>query len=388
MLGKLLKIQSSEGTSQRNLKRIVVTSKNEEGEKFIDDYGSEFLGKYYDFSLKSKENILALMIIEKQLDNKNIQKSLGCFINQNTIIFVYSLGKQIKIKGLDIDDITQIMLQMTDSIIHLHENRIIHSNITLKAFSKYEDGIKLSCLEESFILLENKSKIINREPYEDMFRPLESFNNECGFETDIWALGCAFCQLLYGKNLFPFQLEREQYISCLNSWREGTKNLNGDMVEIPKTWIIPEYFSLNSLILKMLNPNKDKRPTIFEVKRILISEDDYELGSSPQDVASFMEYLPEYKSCSYDDRSILGETRNFILEELSEHPRVLIKLTMAIYENIQTEHGFNKKNLNEALNIANSLIGEDSIIEPQKLKNNILKMLNGFEIFDLYSFFT
>ncbi len=386
MLGKLLKIQSSEGTSQRNLKRIVVTSKNEEGEKFIDDYGSEFLGKYYDFSLKSKENILALMIIEKQLDHKNILKSLGCFINQNTIIFVYSLGKQIK--GLDIDDIIQIMIQMTDSIIHLHENRIIHSNITLKAFSKYDDEIKLSCFEESFILPENKSKIINREPYEDMFRPLESFNGECGFETDIWALGCTFCQLLYGKNLFPFQLEREQYISCLESWREGTKNLNGDMVEIPKSWIVPEYFSLNSLILQMLNPNKDKRPTIFDIKRILVSEDDCMLGSSPQDVASFMEYVPEYKSCSYDDMSILGTTRNLILEELSEHPRIVIKLTMAIYENIQTEHGFNKKFLIESLNIANSLIGEDSIIEPQKIKSIVLKILNGFEIFDLYSFFT
>lgn len=297
------------------------------------------------------------------------------------------MTSQLKHKKMEVEQIVNIMIKMTEGLLFLHTNRIIHANLSLASFVKCESEIKLTDLEKSFLLLESNNKKVSFEPYEDSFRPLETFKlSECGFKTDIWALGCSFCELLYGKNLFPFQLDYEQYVSCLESWIDGSKNTNGEEIEIPKSWIVPEYFNLNSLILKMINPDKSKRPTIFDVKRILMQNLEEELSSSPPDVISFIRFMSEYKVCFYNENSIIGTTKIEILSRLDDYDSIFKKLVMSIYENVCSSHGFNIEHFETSKQLAFLFTGEKFEIDENKFMQIITQISQGREFFSLCSF--
>lgn len=387
MLTKKLKIQTSEITSETHLKKVTVSSKNKMGNDFIQNFGKNFFGRYSDYSSKGMRSILTSICLVESLDSEIIDLPLGYIEEKNSVVSLQKRGTKINTVDMDIVDFELLFCQIAEIIAVLHENRIVHGNISINSF-KYHEKLKLSNYENCFMLLEEDFKILDYEPYREDFRPLESFNRECGFHTDIWALGCLFCVLLHGSNLFPFQINREEYISTLESWNDCSSKDIFQNVEIPKSWNLSENYKLNTIILKMLNPKKEKRPSIFEVINLLHKTD--QVSSSPQCIASvFLNeiFTRTYKTCRYNDRSILGTPRNKILKRMEGNRQVKINLVMAIYENISCTPQFDEELFDLCLQIGNALIYEEFDLSIDKFKDILQRYNRGNEIFSISGFY-
>ena len=392
MLEKLLKIQKTEQIDVQSVRRITVVSKNDDGEDFICSHGSEFLGKYYNVTSEQGQRLVNALILTDQLNHPNILKPLGYFNNNDRIVIVYEddLRSLDAFYTDDIDELIEILMQMIDVICYLHSNRIVHGNIKASSFYIKKGIVRLGNFDKSVFICKNNKTEVNFDVNDDEFRPLECFkSNECGFTSDIWALACTFCQLMYKRNLFPTQKNKESYIACLESWRDNISNTLGDNIEIPLTWANPDFFDLNKLILRMLNTNELKRPNIFEVKNMLSQTETYDLSSSPQSISSIINiHIPVYKRCTYNERSIMGNSRLEIKTRLSDKPIEYIYLVMAVYENVSTVAEFNESYFNVSCFVASCFTGVSSTISDEDfsiLAKHIKKKRGS--LFSLSSYF-
>lgn len=401
MLTKKLKIQNSERTSEPHLKKVTVASKNKMGNEFIQNFGSNFFGRYSNYSYEGIRTILSSICLVESLGSDIINYPLGYIEETNNIVSIEQKGFNLNTNDMDIDELIFKLIEISEIICVLHEHRIVHGNISLSSFKMF-DKIKLAEYSKCFLLLEGKSKKLTYEAYKEEFRPLESFEKECGFYTDIWALGCVFCILIHGSSLFQFQINREQYIEKLQSWSEccfSSKDLF-ESVDIPISWNCLEKYKLNTLILKMMNPDKNKRPSIFEVLTILRKlNSSSSPSSSPEDVISIHScsfFVKDYKNCIYNNKSILGSSRTHILERMKNESNMKTNLVMSIYENMASRHEFSSQTLNLCIQIANFITNQskesDHLEELDNLdQNDLLSILNrynkGNEIFNINHFF-
>ncbi len=253
----------------------------------------------------------------------------------------------------DLDDLIDLMVDMCDALYCLHENRVVHGGIKLSSFVWEGERLKFIDFSKSFFIPRGKKSVISHEVYSNDTRALECFSSVCGFSSDIWALGCIFSYLIYGKNIFPTQKNKEDYVSVLESWKNNTQAPDDvNKIEIPKQWREQEYFKLNNLIMKMFNSDESKRPSILDVKNILL-DTDFNLSYSPDYISSLSHYDPLHKVCNYDEKSILGRTRVIIKSKLVDETQEYVNLVMCIYENVSNTSEFDEDSLNNSIIIAN-----------------------------------
>lgn len=104
-------------------------------------------------------------------------------------------------------------------------------------------------------------------------------------KMDIWGLGCTLFEIAYGQLLFPYQgtnspsdIEtKEKAINCLLDWGVNglikdnqmglPKNKNFIPFQIPPEYYNPAYQSFNDMVMKMLQLDPNKRPSIFEIQK-------------------------------------------------------------------------------------------------------------------------
>ena len=103
----------------------------------------------------------------------------------------------------------------------LHKNDVIHGDVKASNILIYENmGIKLS----DFNLSMKKNWQPNCGLYTKTHRPYETWVHSTFNEnTDLWALGCTFIELLQSSNLFPLQ-DTTASINAILDWAKSGPN--------------------------------------------------------------------------------------------------------------------------------------------------------------------
>lgn len=372
MLEKLLKICETE-PMEGSFRKVSVESLNEEGEFFIEKHGSTFMGKYFNIHNDDKESeiceAISELVFSSEVKHQNIVSNLGYFFCDGQLILIYEEPEYTLESSLpeDISEFLETTEQIMEAISHLHSLRIVHGDIQISNFSVYKNGkIKLLFSGKSIIIPSDFHTEVDIMMYEMKYRPIECFYNECGFTSDIWALGCTMFKLLYKTDLFPEQNSLNEYITCLESWKNNSKNESGKCIKIPDEWSKIENFNINYLILRILNSNKEKRPSIFEVKdnlKEIKNELNNFISSSPNtptfifEEMKFNEVPFVIRTINYDMNSIPKKIRRNIISRSNGKSEKFISIVAACYENICSSSEFDNDSFELSLNIANILTG-------------------------------
>jgi len=131
------------------------------------------------------------------------------------------------------------LYQLVCAVAFLHSNGIIHGDIKPSNILIYKDTVKLTDFSLSSFIFE-KDRILYKDAYTEHYRAPEIWADK-GYEykADIWALGCTFHEIIYGKKFcieYPYK-----YIE-----QESDKNLK-------------------NLMINMLKINENERYSIWEV---------------------------------------------------------------------------------------------------------------------------
>jgi serine/threonine protein kinase len=176
---------------------------------------------------------------------------------------------------------------IANAVYCLHKENIIHADIKASNVLLYEgDHVKLTdyshCVKkwnDSDTFTHNCGTVTHNPP--EVF--LKDNWNEM---LDIWALGCTMYEIAYGAYLFPIQdrnkdcsdsSRKQKSLNVIEDWNKYLVTLGYEKYHIPycsKTNYTsynldpdfdPQKNALDKLIVKMLQCDKDKRPTISEV---------------------------------------------------------------------------------------------------------------------------
>lgn len=167
-------------------------------------------------------------------------------------------------------------------LVHLHLHRFIHGDIKTNNVLIFDSIAKLSDFGSSALIIGKGKQIFKEKLYTATHRAPEVwFSNECDLSADIWALGCTLYEMIYGTQLFQVKDNDEEYKKQINLWCKEPGLFDGN-INFHQDWNMPVYSEINMLILKMLNPDPSKRPTIFEiVKDQFFTGSPSEMSSSP-----------------------------------------------------------------------------------------------------------
>lgn len=161
----------------------------------------------------------------------------------------------------------------------MHDLNILHGDIKATNILLYTDmSIKLS----DFTL----SKIIDwktdKKLYTASHRSIEAWNDQSCFKSDIWALGCTFYEILLGHNLFYSQ-NKDMSIKAIKKWAMDGPNkepisdkiYDGDYKTPNMVNCINQNQDLLDMSFAMLYIDRDKRPTINEILKCSLFDENY-----------------------------------------------------------------------------------------------------------------
>lgn len=164
-----------------------------------------------------------------------------------------------RIKKIDESRSISIIKQLSNQLLLLKNNNIIHNDIKL-------DNIIININNLNVTLIDfGSSNIINKEENYNttlVYSPPEFLNNNIlSYQNDIWALGCLFYILLSGEHPFDNDYSNDEEI-IINNIKNNNLNFS------KKKWIhISENTKL--LIKRMLEKDPSKRITIEELNKLL-----------------------------------------------------------------------------------------------------------------------
>lgn len=191
-------------------------------------------------------------------------------------------------------NLRKILFSIVDAVNVLHSLGIIHGDIKANNILLYKSGVvKLSDFSLSVFKQTEHIKFTGGIGTPTHCAPECLLQEEWNESIDIWALGCTFFEIAYGKLLFQHQPDpkltyidavksniftrlRKRHLNVLHDWNESVlyNTFNAKRRTLPKFPIsysaltIPENFGdskLDQLIISMLNINSDFRPKITEI---------------------------------------------------------------------------------------------------------------------------
>ena len=401
MLEKLLKICETEQINGSHVKRIFVESINEEGDQFIDKHGSTFMGKYFNIHQNeanttsqqrnfSIQDAVVEIIFASQVKHENIAPLLGYFCVNREVVLVYEEPLCQLMDNVCEDTLLDSINKIIDAVLYIHSLRIVHGSIEPSCFYVFPGGkIKLMFASKTLIVPTGTESAIDLKMYSLKYRPIECYNGIVSFSSDIWALGCTIYNLVYKSDFFPEQPSEEAHFSCLKSWKENVKNVFGNSIEVPTDWGKLENFTLNLLILKMFNSQKEIRPTIFKVKEEM-EKIKYEEIGSPDSTTSFIEsnfQINRIETCRYNPDTIIGRSKTEIIRRLSNKDHEFKSIVMIIYGNVSNSVEFRESCFDLSLCIADLMIGKRPSFNDEKifqeLKRSNCPLFSLREYYDL-----
>ena len=281
--------------------------------------------------------------IESNLDNDNL------YMIMNTAECSFSNLKKAKQKLME-----YWLIEISKSIIDLHKIKIIHGDIKPDNILINKKEIKLADFEMSAFILNGNVQKFNNKMYTCTYRaPEVFFQDEWGFSADIWALGCTYIKILYGKNVLPKFESIDDYRLFFNNWNPRKYIEEIDTNE----W----YKKYNELLISMLDINPLKRPNIFiiynELYRLLDNNNE-----SPSSIIS-TEFNSLFK------RDLINYSKNqdiFLKNEIIKLTNIknntYIDLIISLYlKNIDNVNKYNALTLRSCAIIINFIVFNSDI---------------------------
>lgn len=198
------------------------------------------------------------------LPNYMFQDHLYVFSIYSLKSIICDVKTLIKKKPLSIYQISFLIFNMLKGIEFLHNNKIIHRNITAENIFVFENQIKIgnfSCavLEKASFCFELATKIF---PFcsPDYFKP----NSRVTLKTDIWAIGVFACELWTKTAGTPFL--REGIPGCLATAEMMLKlNFDSNVVVINDTQGVVLTLDQFHFLECCLQQNYNLRKCVFDL---------------------------------------------------------------------------------------------------------------------------
>jgi serine/threonine protein kinase len=333
--------------------------------KCSDENGKVYAVKCIPMKPEGISNIVELMIMET-IRHPNLNTALHIYADKTKTYVFQKLAqsdlckrtrKQNQKEAVSPDLLRYWCYSLVQAVACLHQQNIIHGDIKANNIFLFDKNqVKLGDFSLSIQVPKSKKSSNKGEcqslSSDDQYKTLTlpSFHHrvctyshrppECwfrkgwNFPLDIWALGCTFFEMAYGRLLFPSQgkiqdkasknLVYKRAVNCLLDWiQRGPKSappprwikafrmhLNVDYrkASLPSRFHHPEYLAFNTLLLKMLRIDPLKRPTIQDILKDPYFEGLYAIPYKIQSVPS--------KSCSRKEKQrIVRYLEQFDIQE-------------------------------------------------------------------------
>lgn len=227
-------------------------------------------------------------VIMKQISHPYINSATRVTSTEKKLYILQKVAKgDVTIyagKNIGLERIKKWCYMIASAVGALHAIGIIHCDIKGNNILVYEDDtVKLTDFTLSTVKWKTDEKF-RHSVTTCTHRPLEVLTKkEWDESVDIWSLGCTFYEIAYGRLLFPYQgvIDKDKKkitdraINCILDWCSVTSGENNTGIiknavkyikfELSNNFHNSEMELFNRLLLKMLNIDKDKRPTIKEV---------------------------------------------------------------------------------------------------------------------------
>lgn len=183
----------------------------------------KYIMKCIQYSIDFKENI-----------TKILMPLATCDFNSGLLRKV-SFSKNL----FDKSRLKTVLWQIVCAICFLHSKGIVHGDIKPSNILLCKNEVKLSDFSLSSFVF-NNDRIYNKEAYTESYRPPEIWAKKgYSYKADVWALGCSFHEIIYGKRF---------------------------SIENPDKYLKEEKDTeLKELLENMLSIDEEKRFTIWDV---------------------------------------------------------------------------------------------------------------------------
>ena len=311
------------------------------------------------------------------------------------LLFNEAIGDR-RTKTTNFEKTKSQIISLVRAVKHLHSRRIIHGDIKPSNILVFEnERVKLADFGNSAFILNGDKSLFSKKMFTKNYRPLEVWeNDEWGFASDIWALGCTIFYMVYGVDLFPVQLNNQNYINNLKMWEQDAISLIQNAVSVTK-YYDSDYFNINCMIMRMLTPDSSLRPSIFDIE-IDLREDftpSSLFGTTPDSVCRYIDIddCDHILKCKFNRSYIVADFIEFLNSALSNETNEYGDLVIMIYNHLSNSIEFDLKTLRVSEIIAHGLVAKriDKFIIDNKhveaIKNYFCS--GGYGFFDWYSFF-
>ena len=150
------------------------------------------------------------------LNNEYITRIIDiCYINNQTCIIMpfygYSIYKLQCSFYFNLTNIKPLLKQLLSGIKYLHDNNIIHRDLSSNNIIINPDNQKLTIIDFGLSKFDNLNSIYNYYIYTIPYRAPEIIlKNKYDNKIDIWAIGCLLGEMLCNNNLFDIQDEDDE----------------------------------------------------------------------------------------------------------------------------------------------------------------------------------
>lgn len=324
--------------------KVTVEYSEDDIERFPYDLPSEFITK----ELKLEDNssgilklnpVLTEVFINREIESPYLNTAKCITIQNSTfsLFFEEATGDFRRLKRNNINVTKGWIGSIIKGLTHLHLRRIIHGDIRISNILIFDGVAKLNNFGSSALIMGNGNQRFKSKMFTPTHRPPELWSgNECNLSADIWALGCTIYEMIYGQSLFNLKLTDDEYQEQMKNWIEGK-------FETHPEWNNPINGEINNLILTMLNPNPDLRPTIFQILNCPIFQNSYEplldtCFYSSLDECSIVSQRVYDQDCFKNDNQLMN-VYNYLknLEENDELRLLIVSITESYPEKMRKQ---------------------------------------------------
>lgn len=222
--------------------------------------------QFYGYSVKVEgEEVSLYIIMEKTTAKGDLRSYIGDnefwiqltereYNDSNTPTLLYHEGDYWAYI-MSHNDKIDLMVKMTNSVKDLHESNIVHGDI--KPHNMLYDGVNVKLIDfNASVYLGDKSEIKGkREQGTPGYMPKEMYKGEISYKSDIYELGVSFLEIWFGdiwpKETDRYDTNRRYVLDYLSLLEEDNLKIHG-------------------LIKKCVSVDKEKRPTLSEIKDLLM----------------------------------------------------------------------------------------------------------------------
>ena len=272
-----------------------------------DFIGKGSFGKIYELidEKKKKKKIIKFIVLNNygidnylepyillNLKNENIFSAQSILI-ESKILKIIGDRADCDLRSIigKIKNKKDLLIQLTKGINYLHSKNILHGDIKPENILKFKNTYKFSDFGYSKVMIHNYT---NYMLYSKKYRPPEIYNYRCYLESDIWALGCTFYEILTNNNLFN-QIDKDlikinnlskdnKYYYLINLMTSSDINKRINYKQLCENFDIlnknfkPIKFDLNQIYQKYQIEEKDKvllRKKIYGKNRDITTTNSY-----------------------------------------------------------------------------------------------------------------